>query len=98
MKLLLPSSSMAGVYINSIEQLKKEAYRENGDLIDFQVLLAGGLARSSKRISYRPEDKVFLIINEIDESYQEVFESDLKEKTILIEAISKNCLIKTGSD
>ncbi len=89
---------MTEVYITSLEQLKMEAYRENGDFIDFQVVLAGGLARSSKRISYRPENNEFLIINEIDESYQEIFESDLNENSILIEAISMNCLIKTGSD
>lgn len=89
---------MAEVRISSIEQLKQEAYRENGDFIDFQIILAGGLARSSKRISYRPEDNEFLIINEIDESYQEISESDLKERTILIEAISKNCLIKSEGD
>lgn len=89
---------MTEVSITSIEQLKVEAYRKNGDFIDFQVILAGGLARSSKRISYRPNSNEFLIINEIDESFQELSESDLKESTILIEAISKNCLIKTGSD
>lgn len=90
---------MAKVSITSIEQLKAEAYRKNGDFIDFHVILAGGgVARSSKRISYRPDSNEFLIINEIDESFQELSESDLKESTILIEAISKNCLIKTGSD
>lgn len=89
---------MVQVYITSIDQLKQEAYRENGDFIDFQVVLAGGLAISSKRISYRPDNNEFLIINEIDESFQELSESDLNENTILIEAISKNCLFKTGSD
>lgn len=89
---------MTQVYIASLDQLKKEAYRKNGDFVHFQVILAGGLAKSSKRISFRPEQNEFLIINEIDESYQEIAESDLSENTILIEAISKNCLIKSEID
>ena len=89
---------MAEVYIASIEQLKKEAYRENGDFVDFQIILAGGLAMSSKRISYRPENNEFLIINEIDESFQEVPEHELNKETILLKAISMDCLIKSGTD
>ena len=43
------------IIIKDIEHLKSEAYELNGDYADFFMILAGGLARSSKRISYRPD-------------------------------------------
>jgi hypothetical protein len=74
--------------ITSIEKLKKLAYRENGDFVEFYLLLAGGLARSCKRISYRPtEEKNWLIINEIDDSYQELIDRNFSKKTLIVEAI-----------
>ena len=76
--------------VNSIDHLKRLAYRESGDFVEFVLLLAGGIARSSKRISYRPnEEKKWLIINEIDDSYQELHEKDLSKKTLIIEGIEK---------
>ena len=85
---------MSSIRIESLDQLKKEAYRDNGDFLDFYIILAGGIAKSSKRISYRPDLGEFLVIHEIDENYEEVKECDLGTKTNLIEAISKKCLIK----
>ncbi|MCX6351302.1 MAG: hypothetical protein NTX03_05515 [Bacteroidetes bacterium] len=76
--------------VTSIEQLKTLANRENGDFVEFYLLLAGGMARSSKRISYRPnEEKNWLIINEIDDSYQELIDKNLSKKTLIVEAIEK---------
>jgi hypothetical protein len=76
--------------ISSIEQLKYLAYNENGDFVEFYLSLAGGLARSCKRISYRPnEKKQWLIINEIDNSYQELLEKNLAKKTTITQAINK---------
>lgn len=78
--------------ITSTEQLKTLANNENGDFIEFYILLAG-LAISSKRISYRPnEEKNWLIINEIDDSYQELIDKDLSKKTLIVEAIEKGSL------
>jgi hypothetical protein len=85
---------MSEIYITTTDQLKREAHRTNGDFVDFQIVLAGGLATSSKRISYRKESREFLIINEIDESYQEVHENDLKKKTLIVRAMENNCLLK----
>jgi hypothetical protein len=82
----------SGICIKSVEQLKQESYRENGDFVHFYIRLAGGLARSSKRMSYRPEESTFLIINEIDESYQEVPEMRLPIDTMISETINKECL------
>lgn len=76
--------------ITSIEDLKRAAFRENGDFVEFYILLAGGIARSSKRISYRPnEEKNWLIINEIDNSYQELLDKNLSKRTLIIEGIEK---------
>lgn len=85
---------MSSLAIESIEELKKLAYKENGDFVDFYIMLSGGLARSSKRISYDPVVDKFLIINEIDDSYQEVHSRDLEKETNIHEAISKYCLFK----
>ena len=75
--------------VTSIEQLKTLAYRENGDFVEFFLLLAG-IARSSKRISYRPkEEKNWLIINEIDSFYQELLDKNLSKRTLIVEAIEK---------
>jgi len=74
--------------IISIKHLKTLAYRENGDFVQFYLLLAGGMARSGKRISYRPkEEKNWLIINEIDDSYQELTDRNFSKKTLIAEAI-----------
>lgn len=74
--------------ITSIQQLKNLAYKKNGDFIEFYIFLAGGIARSCKRISYRPEEsKQWLITNEIDDSYQELLEHNLSVKTNIVEAI-----------
>ncbi len=76
--------------ISSIEQLKHLAYKENGDFVEFYLLLAGGLARSCKRISYRPnERKQWLIINEIDDTYQELLETNFAKNTPIAEGIDK---------
>ncbi len=81
------------IQISSIQHLKELAFQENGDFIHFDILLAGGLAISSKRISYRPtEEKQWLIINEIDESFQELLERNLSKRTSIVEAINKKAL------
>lgn len=77
--------------ITTIDQLKQEAYKENGDFVEFFIVLAGGLAKSYKRISYRPAFNEFLIIHEIDESFEEVMEEELLNGTILGEAMVKGC-------
>jgi hypothetical protein len=75
--------------IESLEELKRLA---SDQAIDCYVILAGGLARSSKKITYMPSEDMFDIMNYIDKSEQEVKTDQLKYKTILIEAIEKKCL------
>lgn len=76
--------------ISSIKQLKHLAYKENGDFVEFNLFVAGGFARSCKRISYRPnENKQWLIINEIDDTFQELLDKNLSKKTLIVEAIDK---------
>jgi hypothetical protein len=80
------------VQVESLDHLKQLAFRENGDYIHFYILLAGGLARSGKRISYRPASKEFLIIHEIDESDEEVPEGELASRTNLVKAVDKGAM------
>ena len=76
--------------ISSLEQLKHLAFKENGDFVEFYLFVAGGFARSCKRISYRPnENKQWLIINEIDDTYQELIDKNLSKKTLIVKAIEK---------
>lgn len=64
---------------------------------EFYIIIANGLAKSSKRIRYFSKNKTFDIHNEIDDYWQEdITEEDLYIKTKIIEAIEKNALIYTG--
>ncbi len=78
--------------VENLGHLKELASSGNGDFVNFHILLAGGLAKSSKRIQYNFQFNEFCIINEIDESYQELAPSQLNAETNLIEAIEKNAL------
>ena len=78
--------------VENLNQLKELASRPNGDLVDFHVVLAGGLVRSDKRIQYNQQFDEFCIVNEIDESYQELSSAELGANTILVQAIEKEAL------
>ncbi|MBC8755040.1 hypothetical protein H2O64_10180 [Kordia sp. YSTF-M3] len=80
--------------VKNLEHLKELASNINGDMEGFYILLAGGLAKSSKRILYDPEYDEFSLINEIDESYQEFNSLAIGKETNLLEAISKKALFK----
>lgn len=81
------------IQITTLNQLKELAFRENGDFVEFYIFLAGGIARSCKRISYRPNEKEqWLIINEMDDSYQELNEECLLIQTNIISAINNRSL------
>lgn len=82
--------------VESIEHFKSLACNKNGDFQEFYIML-GGYAKSSKRIIYYPDLDQFYIINEIDESFQEVYTSELSEKTLLVKAIEHNSLFKSIS-
>jgi hypothetical protein len=74
----------------SVEHLKQLAYRENGDYVQFYIFLAGGIARSGKMISYRPKEyKNWIIINEIDDSYQALIDKSLSKRTSIVAAIEE---------
>jgi hypothetical protein len=77
--------------VTSLDHLKELASNSNGDFVDFYILF-GGVARSSKRILIYPGSDEFSIINEIDESYQEVKSNDLAQETMLIVALEKGVL------
>jgi len=76
--------------IRAIEQLKELA--KNG--LDCFILLNGSLS-SSKHIRYFPEDNSFYVLNLIDDSEQELTESQILDGAYsnIGEAMKKGCLI-----
>jgi len=76
--------------IKTIAQLKELA--ENG--LDCFILLNGGL-RSSKHIRYYPDDNSFYVLNLIDDSEQELTESQILDSAYsnIGEAMKKGSLI-----
>ncbi|HET8839797.1 MAG TPA: hypothetical protein VFM82_12480 [Flavobacteriaceae bacterium] len=82
--------------VKNLEHLILLSTNTNGDFEQFYMLIANGLAKSSKRILYDPEHKEFSIINEIDESFQEVKLEDLSEEILLLEAIEEGMLFKSS--
>ncbi|MBM4103155.1 MAG: hypothetical protein FJ263_03770 [Planctomycetes bacterium] len=78
--------------IKTIEQLKELAKADNG--LDCFILLNGGL-RSSKHIKYYPDDNSFFVLNLIDDSEQELTESQILDGayTNIGEAMKKGALI-----
>ena len=76
--------------IRTIEQLKELAKKG----LECFILLNGGL-RSSKYISYNPDGNKFYIFNYIDDSEQELTESQIldSEYTNIAEAMEKGALI-----
>jgi hypothetical protein len=82
--------------ITSLEQLKQEAmYDDERDTAEFFMLLAGGICRSSKRITYFPDTNTFDIHNEIDDSFEEdLTEEQLRNKTHIVLAIENGAFFK----
>jgi len=76
--------------IKTIEQLKELA--KNG--LDCFILLNGGL-RSSKHIRFHPDDNSFYVFNLIDDSEQELTETQILDSayTNIGEAMKKGALI-----
>jgi len=78
--------------IKTIEQLKELAKDENG--LDCFILLNGHL-KSSKHIRYYPDDNSFYVLNLIDDSEQELTESQILDSAYsnIGEAMKKGALI-----
>ena len=79
--------------IRTIQQLKTLAADENG--LDCFILLNGGL-KSSKHIRYYPDDESFYVLNFIDDSEQELTESQILDTayTNIGDAMTKGALIR----
>ncbi|WP_299015293.1 hypothetical protein [uncultured Polaribacter sp.] len=80
--------------VENLEHLKELASNKNGDFEEFYISLANGMVRSSKRILYNAEFDEFSLVNEIDDTYQELKSSELEKETNLIDAIEKKALFK----
>jgi len=78
--------------IRTIKQLKELAKKEMG--LDCFILLNGGL-RSSKHIRYYSDDNSFFVLNLIDNSEQELTESQILDSAYsnIGEAMKKGALI-----
>ena len=78
--------------IRRIKQLKELAKKEMG--LDCFILLNGGL-RSSKHIRYYSDDNSFFVLNLIDNSEQELTESQILDSAYsnIGEAMKKGALI-----
>jgi len=76
--------------IKSIDELKQIADNEDG--AECYIVLAGGLAKSSKLIKYHEPNDKFYIINYVDSTTQELKPKQLlnKKYTNIGEAIIKN--------
>lgn len=76
--------------VTSIFQLKALAYRETGEYVDFCLLLAGGLAKSYKRMGYDPASNTFGIYHLCDDTEQDDLNEDaLARETMIATAIEK---------
>ena len=75
------------VQVESLEHLKQLSSNLGDDFADFILFIAGGIAKSSKRIVYHQDIDEFYIINEIDDSFQEVVAKDLQTETNLMTGI-----------
>jgi hypothetical protein len=82
--------------IVSIDQLKQEAtYDDRKGMAEFFMLLAGGICRSSKRITYYPDTNTFDVHNEIDDLYDEdLTEEQLQNETRIVLAIEQGAFFK----
>lgn len=74
--------------IEDIKQLKKKASKSP---IEVFLLLNFGL-RSSKNISYNPEDDTWNVYNYIDDTEQTLKTEELATETNIIEALEKKAL------
>lgn len=86
---------MEGNLVENMNHLK-ELCGING-MAEFYVLLAGGIAKTAKRIHFDNAENTFTIYNEMDDSWQEdLTEEQLRSQTIVVEAIEKACLYYVG--
>lgn len=82
---------MSYTKINSIEHLKELSI---GEELECFMSLAGGAVRSSKRIQWDVEDKVFQIENEIDDTSQVLTEKELHTESNIGMAIERGAFYK----
>lgn len=76
--------------VTSISQLKSLAYRETGEYVDFCLLLAGGLAKSYKRMGYDQHSDTFGIYHMCDDTEQEDLDEEaLAMDTMIVTAIER---------
>lgn len=90
LKLISPSFSVRGanmpVKVSSVEELKRLAAVEDGK--EFFILLNGNV-RSVKRIEWDPQSQSFCVLNQIDDTHQDLTEQELASETNIVKAMLK---------
>lgn len=83
---------MSYTKIENMEQLKElSTHDENENM--FECFIALGMFRSSKRITYFPDEDKWDIDNEIDDVFlEEITTKELGEQTNVITALEKGAL------
>ena len=77
--------------VSSVEELKEMATVEGGAL--FYIVLKYGL-KSTKRIEWDPESKSFCILNQIDDTHEDLTEQELATETNIVKAIERGAFFK----
>jgi hypothetical protein len=77
--------------IKTVEELRKLSKDEP---IDCFIALSGGICRSSKSVFYDSGEKIFSIINEIDDTEDILTEKELFTKSNVGEAIRKGAFFQ----
>jgi hypothetical protein len=75
--------------VKDVDELRSRAWNQNFECF---IMLAGGVARSSKNVFYDSENETFSVINEIDDSEDMFTEEEMKTSQIA-EAIKLKALI-----
>ena len=80
------------IAITTLDQLQTEAGKDGG--LNAFVSLAGGFARSSKLISYSPDNDSWYVLHEIDETESEhaSTEAMLAGEPTIAEALERGAL------
>jgi hypothetical protein len=77
--------------VTSVEELKRLANVEDG--VEFFILLNGGL-KSVKRIEWDEPSKSFCILNQIDDTHQDLTKQELATETNIVKAIERGAFFK----
>lgn len=77
--------------VTSVEELKRLANVEGG--VEFFILLNGNV-KSVKRIEWDEPSRSFCILNQVDDTHQDLSEQELATETNIAKAIKQGAFFK----